>query len=45
MFLRIIKPINIILSVILIAVAFLFNEVFNLPYRYNPLVYKTLDFV
>ena len=40
-----VKPIDIILSIILIAVAFLFNKVFNLPRKYNSFIYKALDFV
>ena len=44
-FLCIIKPINIVLSIILMAVAFLFDQVFDLFRKRNSFIYKTLDFV
>ena len=40
-----IKLINIVLPVIFMAVAFLFNEVFDLPRRRNSFVQEPFDFV
>ena len=44
-FLYIIEPINIVPPVIFMAVAFLFDQVFDLPRKYNSVVQETFNLV